>query len=149
MSLKKAKELGIDTFYKILREDLIHHEYKYKLGVNEDIKEFNPKGECESGGLYFVELNRISNWIEYGTKIATIKLDPEEEVWIENRKFKSHKFTITFIQTIEDFLIKNKYDMFEAVKQNGLALRYVKEQTNEICLEAVKQDEDAKVYVKE
>ena len=37
----------------------------------------------------------------------------------------------------------------EAVKQNGLALEYVKEQTKEICLEAVKQDGYALQYVKE
>jgi hypothetical protein len=33
------------------------------------------------------------------------------------------------------------------VKQNGLALEYVKEQTPEICLEAVKQDGYALQYV--
>ena len=37
----------------------------------------------------------------------------------------------------------------EAVKQDGLALRYVKEQTPEICLEAVKQNGYALQYVKE
>ncbi len=35
----------------------------------------------------------------------------------------------------------------EAVKQNGYALRFVKEQTSEICLETVKQDGDALQYV--
>ena len=36
-----------------------------------------------------------------------------------------------------------------AVKENGLALRFVKEQTPEICLEAVKQDGQALRFVKE
>lgn len=36
----------------------------------------------------------------------------------------------------------------EAVKQNGLALQFVKNQTEEICLEAVKQNWDALKYVK-
>lgn len=35
-----------------------------------------------------------------------------------------------------------------AVKQNGCALKYVKEQTPEICLSAVKQDSNALKYVK-
>jgi hypothetical protein len=35
----------------------------------------------------------------------------------------------------------------EAVKQNGYALQYVKEQTEAICLEAVKEDGDAFQYV--
>ena len=36
-----------------------------------------------------------------------------------------------------------------AVKQNGYALSYVKEQTEEICLAAVKQDGDALSYIKD
>jgi hypothetical protein len=35
----------------------------------------------------------------------------------------------------------------EAVKQDGHALQYVKDQTPEICLEAVKQDGHALQYV--
>jgi hypothetical protein len=35
----------------------------------------------------------------------------------------------------------------EAVKQNGYALRYVKEQTEAVCLEAVKQNGYALSYV--
>ena len=31
-------------------------------------------------------------------------------------------------------------DVFQAVKQSGYALKFVKEQTPEICLEAVKQN---------
>ena len=36
-----------------------------------------------------------------------------------------------------------------AVKQNGYALEYVKEQTEDICLEAVKQNGYALRYVKD
>jgi len=36
----------------------------------------------------------------------------------------------------------------EAVKINGDALRYVKEQSEAVCLEAVKNDGDALQYVK-
>ena len=36
-----------------------------------------------------------------------------------------------------------------AVQENGWALRYVKEQTPEICMEAVKQDVGALIWVKE
>jgi hypothetical protein len=35
----------------------------------------------------------------------------------------------------------------EAVKENGNALRYVKEQTEEICLEAIRQNLTAIEYV--
>ena len=34
-----------------------------------------------------------------------------------------------------------------AVKQNGLALKYVKNQTEAICMEAVKENIDVLIYV--
>jgi Domain of unknown function (DUF4116) len=37
---------------------------------------------------------------------------------------------------------------FDAVKQDGFALKYVKEQTPEICLDAVKQDGTVLEFVK-
>lgn len=37
----------------------------------------------------------------------------------------------------------------EAVRQDGNALAYVKEQTPEICIEAVEQDSSALKYVKD
>ncbi len=43
----------------------------------------------------------------------------------------------------------SRKEILEAVKQDGYALRYVKEQDREICLEAVKQDGLALQYVKE
>lgn len=43
----------------------------------------------------------------------------------------------------------NEKECLEAVKQDGLALEYVKEQTPEICLESVKQNGLALEYVDE
>ena len=45
--------------------------------------------------------------------------------------------------------VKNQTDEIckEAIKQNIRSLKYVKNQTNEICMEAVKQNCDALQYV--
>lgn len=43
----------------------------------------------------------------------------------------------------------NKKECLEAVKENGDALQYVRDQNKEICLEAVKQDGYALRYVKD
>jgi hypothetical protein len=48
----------------------------------------------------------------------------------------------------EIFNLKGK-EALEAVKEDGYALKYVKEQTPEICLTAVKQNGYALQYVKE
>jgi len=42
----------------------------------------------------------------------------------------------------------NKKECLEAVKQNGYALKYVKNQTKKICLEAVKQNGLALKFIK-
>lgn len=42
---------------------------------------------------------------------------------------------------------KSKEEYLKAVKENGDALKYVKEQDKDICLAAVKQDGDALKYV--
>ena len=52
-----------------------------------------------------------------------------------------------YSEFLKEVNIENK-DL-EAVKQDGLALEFVKEQTTEICLEAVKQDRYALQFVKE
>ena len=42
------------------------------------------------------------------------------------------------------------YDIcMEVIKQNGLALQYVKRQTDDICMCAIKQNENALKYVEE
>ena len=47
------------------------------------------------------------------------------------------------------FITYTKKEIIEAVKRNGDALRYVKEQTEDICIEAVKRNGYALQYVKE
>ena len=42
----------------------------------------------------------------------------------------------------------NEKDCLEAVKENGWVLQYVKEQTPEICVQAILNDKDAKRYIK-
>ena len=54
--------------------------------------------------------------------------------------------------TYKEFLTKvgiNEDPDLTAVKQDGCAIKYVKEQTLEICMAAVKQDGRAIVHVKE
>ncbi len=45
----------------------------------------------------------------------------------------------SFVKYVDDIILK--------VKQNGLALKYVKEQTDEICMEDVKQNNILLKYV--
>ena len=49
----------------------------------------------------------------------------------------------------EDITTYSGADALKAVERNGYALRYVKDQTPDICLKAVEADDDALRYVKD
>ena len=62
-----------------------------------------------------------------------------------NGKYKSDKLILSRRFTI----FNSKRSCLEAVKQNGLLLKYIERQNPEICLVAIKQNSDALQYVKE
>jgi hypothetical protein len=145
--LELKKKLKTSTFFKFLREDLTHNNFKYKLGENIDFIQFNPSGECEKGGLYFTTLNHIFEFMDYGTQIGVIALYDDSQVHVEPNKYKTDKFILEEIISVNDFFEKF-ISPLEAVKQYGCALQLVRDQTDEICLEAVKQDGYALRFVK-
>lgn len=57
------------------------------------------------------------------------------------------QFLQQFNCTVEDTKNLTGNKALESVKENGNSLRFVKEQTEEICLQAVKQDSYSLQYV--
>jgi hypothetical protein len=155
-------------YYKILAEDLTHNGFIYKIGENKDIHEFNTN-ECSAGGLYFTDYENLHEYIEFGTKMAKIKLYPDSQVSEEEKKYKTDKFEILEITDIpeeiymnavitntdEYFLefvleeLRDKEICLEAVKSYGYALMFVPKELRdkEICLEAVKSFGQALMFV--
>ena len=70
-------------FYKLLNKDLTHYGYTYKDGLNMDVNEFNPKGECSKGGLYFTEKNKISMWMDSYSFITKCVIPNDAKVYVE------------------------------------------------------------------
>lgn len=165
MSLIKASFIKAKVFYKILNIDMVHYGFKYKVGENIDILAFNPKGYCSQGGLYFIEFRYIPYWWFYGSYIATINIDENEDVWNEINKFKAHKINILKIQTMIDFLkdltkeelnelldlndVELSYNFIhnpteenciKVLELNGNYIKFIENQTEKICLEAIKQN---------
>lgn len=133
--------------YKFLNNDLIHFGFRYEIGLNIDSLPFNPNGECSEGGLYFCEESKCYHfWQTFGKKIATIEIPDDARIYVEKNKFKTNKLVITditnFFKVPDDFWIM-------IIKDDGFALQYVKEQTDEICKLAVQQHGGVLVYVKE
>ena len=61
-------------FVKILADDLTHHRFKYKEGLNIDSANFNPIGECSPSGLYFTDLNKAHMYLGYGNKFSYVTI---------------------------------------------------------------------------
>ena len=123
-----------ERYVKLTNESCIHNGFEFKEELNVDTLEFNPVKECVSGGLYFCRYEDFGKWISYKDKIMKYIWDVEipegEEVVDLGDKLKAHKIILLNKRSIWD----DKELCLEAVKKNGCALRYVKEQTPELCL---------------
>jgi hypothetical protein len=128
-------------FVKLLNNEKKHYDFQYKIGLNEDTIQFNPKGTCLPGGLYFTTYEHIEKFIGLGMNRATIQLCEDALFYCdpEGFKWKTNKFIITKIEQTCKL----------AVQQCGYALKYVKKQTEDICKLAIKTHSCALIYVKE
>ena len=125
-------------FYKFIFDDLSDNKFHYHLGINSAI---------EPDGLSFCEESKRGfNWWPYGTKVALIEIPDDAEVYAEKNKFRANKIILTQILNSDDF--GDKF-WIEMLSQNGMVLKFVKNQTEEICTIAVKQNSFALSYVKQ
>jgi len=136
-----------DQFVKLINPDGINKGFQFKEGLNEDIHELNQNKECAQGGLYFCRFKYVGNWIDiYGDALIWKVEIPEGEEVIEYEiKCKAKQIMLSEP--------KKAYEDYEicklAVQQHGMALQYVKKQTEEICKLAVQQNGLAIQFVKE
>ena len=145
ISPKKLKHLKL---HKVIKRDDKHYLHTYFEGENVDKIPFNPTGTCKPGGMYFTDYLNVPLYVNYGKLIADVTLPDDAKVYVETNKFKADKIIISNIRPLEKFFSDFNYPKLHAVKLNGKILKYFKEQTEEICLEAVKQDGFALKYVK-
>lgn len=158
-----------EIFYKIIKKNYTHKNFKYKLGINEDILKFNPSGNCSAGGLYITDYINIVNYYNYGNIIAYVSIPDDAKCYLENGKIKCNKIYINSFELINNFNEKNDDILFNInyyynksnnntyashlniVKHNGLFLALInkKDHCHEICMEAVKQNYKAIIYVEE
>jgi hypothetical protein len=84
---------SIMKFWKITNDQENHNGMQYHDGLNEDILEFRPSGDCESGGIYFASKDILA-FLSYGPWIREVTLPENEEVY-ENPgtpvKYKAHR----------------------------------------------------------
>lgn len=127
-TLIKGKDLKENVLCKILTEDMRMRDFQYQMGINEDINPFERKGCCNAG-LHFCLAKDICNYIDYGTKLAVVKVPDEEDVYVDRIKFRTHRLCIEKIMPLEqigtwDFLVKNGTDI---TAEDNFAVRYMSE----------------------
>lgn len=155
-----------------INDEVVHHYFEYKLGLNIDTVPFNPSGSCKSGGLYFTTAEYLHNYFHVGDYIAIIDLPQNARIYRDpgGNFFKADQIFIKKIIPIHEFFlfenekyvekllkrdglmlkyVKNQTDKFVkiALLQNGNALKFVKNKTFEFCKLAVSQDGNAIIYL--
>ena len=152
---------------KIIRSDMKHHDYTYTFGLN-TIDNFKPQGQCSDGGFYLSDNSNIIYFLSWGDNVAYITLPDDCLIYLENDKIKVNKLMIDKIISKKEYFsnlseeemykiveydysviqyITNPSVQLKAVKQNGLAIQYIKNPTEEMKLEAVKQNGLAIKYI--
>ena len=162
----------------------LDNDFQYNIGINEDNASFKySRKSFKSGGLHFTTVDNLHKFTPIQINIAIIKLCEDALFYIDSTSngFKTNKFNIIKIVQLDEICkivanrncfeseylehinhqtikscgiclkyVKNQTDEIckLAVRQDGTALQYVKEQTNEICELAIKQDPFALIYVK-
>jgi hypothetical protein len=161
-----------EKFFKLTNEEENHNGFQFKTGLNIDTNVFDPNIDC-GNGIYFCHLNYISTWFSYrhGKEIVYIRevSIPENATVVEYtvlKKFKtdyiilgepqlivnipSLTFRILEIYPKQIRFLTNQTDelCLIAVKRNSSALEFVKNQTDELCLIAIKSNPLVLKYVK-
>jgi len=123
--------------------DLQHRKFKYKLGLNIDHHEFTPNNEFSKGGLHFYEESKCRMyWAGYDTKLALIEIPGDARVFVKRDEFKVDRLVITDIMDFDNVPDSFWIGLIKSQSHCGgsaLALKYVKNQTDEICKFAIEQ----------
>lgn len=88
---------GGKKFYRFLPNNLTHHGYKFKLGVNNDIVIDQEGYSCSTGALFFYEESKCRIFLRYydrSCKLAIVKIPDNARVFVEENRFMADTFDI-------------------------------------------------------
>ena len=132
------------NFYKFLRKSQTHRKFLYKEGENIDTSIVND--ESKKGLHFYKESKCYKFWKKYGqAKVAFVKIPDDAIVYKECNRFRANKIIITEIKSFNKMPDKFWQNI---VPKDGMALIHVKNQTEEMCIDAVYQNKRALQYVK-
>ena len=92
-TLIKGKDLKGYILCKVLSEDMVMQGFQYKMGLNEDVKPLATEGSCEAG-LHFCLIKDVYRYLCFGSKLALISIPDDEDVYVDDDKFRTHRLDI-------------------------------------------------------
>jgi hypothetical protein len=153
-------------YFKLLHPSLsinnYDSKYNYKEGINIINGSFISNPKICNGGLFFSDQYNIFKFIRLyncrNLKIARVKLFDDSIIMsyiseyesndTDNRKiYKTNKFFLEKIQSLEDFFVENPEFCIHAVKQDHYAICHIENKTTEICIQAVMKDYKMLYYI--
>lgn len=107
----KGKDLQGSILCKVLPKDMIArlgHEYKYKIGVNEDIFPLDTEKE-DGNGLHFFYLSSLANHLRNGDLLAFVSIPDDEDVYVNKSRrlisgieFRTHRLIVRSVMSLSD-----------------------------------------------
>lgn len=141
---------------KVLPKSMVKNGITYIEGLITDHNKFNPI-ECQAGGLHYCEENDIMEWFWLGEYVADVTVPHDAQVMVFDKKAKASSIILSNIRHISDY-IDSKYPMdglsyhpaiISWLQSNYRHLKYIKHQTNELCLDMLKQSGYAIQHIKQ
>lgn len=107
----KGKDLKGEILCKVISEDMVMRGYRYEMGMNVDVKSMDTKGSCKAG-LHFCLVEDIHRYFPYGSKLALINIPDDEDVYVDDNIFRTHRLVIKKIMQLDEaetwmYLCKN------------------------------------------
>ena len=120
-------------YYILIDKFQIRDGIQYQIGSNTNYD------------ALFTTIDFLPLFLHYGELLVEIEIPIDAKISIHsNKQWKTNKFIATKIYPISQWeLWNNPVFCLNAVKQNGLLLRFITNQTEEICLAAINKHEFA------
>lgn len=125
------------SFVKLTNVTEKHNNFQFQDGLNIDTAKFNPIGECNSGGIYFIMSTHAYEWTHYNNNVMIyirhVTIPDDAQVYVEQYKFKADKLILSQREKINEQLY------LESLKNYRIGLKNIPLNmiTKEICLASI------------
>lgn len=141
---KEFNEIAIRygmKFYKFTNHNEIHHGFQIRDGLNVDTIEFNPRGECQAGGLYFTDKEHALCWKRGNTFFREVTIPDDAQVYIEKLKYKTDKFILGPRMKISQYIYADIADSIQDWESKGnlRKMNYLFKHVPDIIIKVIKE----------